>query len=109
MLNRGDQLITSTMTVGEILVKARAAHDSKLCKEYEEAITSTAQVIPFDLNAARRFSTLRLNRALRSPDAIQLACAGAADVDVFITNDDRLHGLQVDGVQFIVPLNLVPF
>jgi predicted nucleic acid-binding protein len=65
-------------------------------------------VLPFDLNAARRFSVLRLDRSLRPPDAIQLACAATVGTDLFITNDNRLSGLTVEGVQFIVPLDRSP-
>jgi predicted nucleic acid-binding protein len=108
MLKRGDQLITSAMSVGEILVKPRERQDLNLCREYEAAITSTALVLPFDLNAARRFSVLRLDRSLRAPDAIQLACAATVGTDLFITNDNRLSGLTVEGVQFIVPLDRSP-
>jgi predicted nucleic acid-binding protein len=108
MLKRRDQLMTSAMTVGEILVKPRERGDLKLCKEYEDAITAAALVLPFDLAAARTFSILRLNRWLRGPDAIQLACAAAAGADLFITNDERLSSLQVDGIQFIVALDRAP-
>jgi predicted nucleic acid-binding protein len=108
MLARGDQLITSAMTVGEILVKPRQRQDLELCREYERAITSTALVVPFDLDAAKRFSILRLNRFLQPPDAIQLSCAATVNADLFITNDSRLSGLKVDGVQFIVPLDRAP-
>ena len=75
MLRRGDQLITSAMTVGEILVKPSQRQNFELCKEYERAISATALILPFDLNAARRFATLRLNRSIKAPDAIQLSCA----------------------------------
>jgi predicted nucleic acid-binding protein len=109
MLGRGDQLITSAMTVGEILVKPRERQDLDLCKEYERAITATALVLPFDLHAARRFSELRLNRTLRAPDAIQLSCAATVDTDLFVTNDSRLSGIRIDGVQFIVSLDRIPF
>jgi predicted nucleic acid-binding protein len=108
MLRRGDQLITSAMTVGEILVKPRQLNDLDLCRKYERAITATALVVPFDLDAARRFSALRLNRFLRAPDAIQLSCAAVVETDLFITNDTRLSDLKVDGVQFIVSLERVP-
>jgi len=46
--------------------------------------------------------------AIKVPDAIQLACAGEAGVDLFATNDRRLQGKRVEGVQFIVALNQVP-
>jgi predicted nucleic acid-binding protein len=109
MLMRGDQLITSAMTVGEILIKPRQQHDLDLCRQYERAITSTALVLSFDLDAARRFSILRLNRSLSPPDAIQLSCAATVDTDVFITNDSRLSGLSIPGIQFIVSLDRAPF
>ena len=108
MLQRGDQLLTSAMSVGEILVKPRERQDLDLCRRYEEAITSTALVLAFDLDAARRFSILRLDRSLRAPDAIQLASASAFGADLFITNDSRLSGLKVDGIQFIVSLDRSP-
>jgi predicted nucleic acid-binding protein len=108
MLKRGDQLMTSAMTVGEILVKPHERRDFRLCRRYEEAISATSLVLPFDLNAARRYSVLRLDRALRPPDAIQLACAAAGGADLFVTNDDRLSGMKVDGIQFIVSLDRAP-
>ncbi len=108
MLRRGDQLITSAMTVGEILVKPRQEQDFDLCDAYERAITATALVLPFDLEAARRFAVLRLNRSLEPPDAIQLSCAALVNTDLFVTNDTRLSGLLVEGIQFIVSLDRVP-
>ncbi|HEX3941009.1 MAG TPA: PIN domain-containing protein [Acidobacteriaceae bacterium] len=68
----------------------------------------TALVLPFDLAAARRFSALRLDRSLRAPDAIQLACAATAGADLFVTNDDRLSAMQVDGIHCIVSLSRAP-
>lgn len=108
MLERGDQLVTSTLTLGEILVKPTAAGDTELCRKYVQGLTAASLMIPFDLEAAKRYAVLRCDRSLRSPDAIQLACAAVARVDLFITNDSRLHGKQVAGVQFIVPLDRVP-
>jgi predicted nucleic acid-binding protein len=108
MLERGDQLLTSALTLGEILVKPVEQRDDFLCKKFEEAITSAATVIPFDVNAAGLYAQLRQDRSLRPPDAIQLACAGAAGVDLFITNDARLQSKQVAGIQFMVPLDRSP-
>lgn len=108
MLARGDQLLTSTLTLGEILVKPTERSDSELCRKYEHAISTTATMISFDVKAAKIYAGLRLERSLRAPDAIQLACAANANVDLFITNDERLQGKHVDGIQFIVPLARVP-
>ena len=43
-----------------------------------------------------------------SGDAIQLACAAAAEVDLFITNDSRLNRRNIPGVKFISGLNEAP-
>ncbi len=46
----------------------------------------------------------RQDRSIRPPDAIQLACASAARVDLFITNDERLSRRVVPGIHFIQSL-----
>ena len=108
MLTRGDELLTSTLTLGEILVKPMEQGAIDLCRKYEAALTATALLLPFDLKAAKLYALLRCDRSLRAPDAIQLACAASAGVDLFITNDSRLQGRQVGGIQFIVPLARAP-
>jgi uncharacterized protein len=108
MLDRGDQLLTSTMTVGEILVKPASRSDQARCRLYEDVVGKAAIILPFDLKAARRYATIRSNTSIKGPDAIQLSCAGEAGVDLFVTNDRRLQGKQIDGIQFIVALDQVP-
>lgn len=108
MLTRGDQLLTSTLTMGEILVKPIERGDAELSKKYEETLAATSLMIPFDLKAAKIYASLRGDRSLRAPDAIQLACAAGAGVDLFITNDTRLHAKQIAGIQFIVSLERAP-
>ncbi len=108
MMKRGDQLITSSMTLGEILVKPRQQGNLRLCQQYEDTLKATATILSFDIEAAKRYADLRQHRSLRAPDAIQLACAAAAKVDLFITNDNRLQSLHVPGIQFIVPIDRVP-
>jgi len=108
MLVRGDQLLTSTLTMGEVLVKPMEQGANDICQQYEKAITSTAIVIPFDLKAAKIYAALRQDRALRAPDAVQLSCAASIGVDLFVTNDARLQGKHVTGIQFIVSMDSVP-
>ncbi|MGA8224757.1 MAG: PIN domain-containing protein [Candidatus Acidiferrales bacterium] len=108
MLSRGDQLVTSALTLGEVLVKPIERGEHNLAARYEEAIEAASLVIPFEARAARIYAELRTDRSLRAPDAIQLACAAAAGVDLFITNDTRLHAKQVAGIQFIVSLERAP-
>jgi predicted nucleic acid-binding protein len=108
MLQRGDQLLTSALTLGEILVKPAEEGNDELCRKYEEAITRVSLVLPFDLRAARLYASIRCDRSVRAPDAMQLACAAGAVVDLFVTNDRRLQKKRVDGIQFIVSLDEVP-
>ena len=108
MLERGDQLVTSAFTLGELLVKPMEKGALELCKAYEAALASSAVLIPFDVEAAHHYARLRADRSIRAPDAIQLACAAAASVDLFITNDERLHGKRVEGIQFVVSLRSAP-
>jgi predicted nucleic acid-binding protein len=108
MLTRGDELLTSAMTLGEILVKPIQSGDAKAVAYYQNLIATTATVIPFAEKAAIVYARLRADRSLRAPDTIQLACAAAAGTDLFITNDARLHSMQIPGIQFIVPLDRVP-
>src|SRR5271156_4788985 len=108
MLRRGDQLLTSTLTLAEILVKPADAGNSELCRKYEEAISSVALLIPLDTKVAKIYAAIRRDRRLKAPDVIQLASAASAAADLFVTNDARLQGKHVPGIQFIVPLNRVP-
>ena len=108
MVRRGDRLVTSTLTLGEILVKPIEERNVELAKKYEAAIMATSLLIPLDVKAARIFARLRGDRSIRAPDAVQLACAATAGVDLFITNDERLHGKHIEGIQFIVPLERAP-
>src|SRR3990172_855468 len=104
MLVRGDQLFTSALTLGEVLVKPLERGETALAGTYQRVITSSCVMIDFDVRAAKRFASLRCDRTLRAPDAIQLACASVAGVDLFLTQDARLHGKQIGGIQFIVPV-----
>jgi predicted nucleic acid-binding protein len=104
MLARGDELLTSTLTIGEILVKPLEKGDANLAAQYESALLQGGTIVPFDLAAARRFANIRADHGIRPPDAIQLACAAEASADLFITNDDRLSRKDVPGIQFITSL-----
>ena len=108
MLARGDQLLTSALTLGEILVKPTEERNFELCRKYEEAILATSLLLAFDTKSAKNYASLRCDRSLRAPDAVQLACAAAAGVDLFVTNNGRLQNKHVEGIHFIVPLERVP-
>lgn len=104
MLDRGDELVTSTLSLGEVLVKPLETNNARLKSAYEEALTKAALLLPFTREAARLYAEIRRDRSIRPPDAIQLACAAQARVDLFITNDDRLAMKSVPGIHFIQSL-----
>jgi len=108
MIERGDQLLTSTLTLGELLVKPTEKGAVDVCRHYEQTLANWAILLPFDAKAAAYYARIRCDRSIRAPDAMQLACAGAAHVDLFITNDERLQLKRVDGVQFLTSLRGAP-
>jgi predicted nucleic acid-binding protein len=108
MIDRGDSIVTSAMTLGEVLVRPTKLGQTSLIEQYDHAIRATSQVISFDPQIAWRYASLRATHAIRNADAIQLACAAHFGVDLFITNDTRLHKLNVPGIGFIAPLERVP-
>jgi predicted nucleic acid-binding protein len=103
MLERGDQLVTSALTLGELLVKPRESGEAAV-RDHDRTIRQIAVVLPFDADCAPTYAAIRADRSIKPPDAIQLSCAAAAGVDLFITNDDRLSRKHVPGVKFITSL-----
>jgi predicted nucleic acid-binding protein len=108
MMDRSDRLVTSAMTLGEVLVKPTKLGQTSLIEQYDHAIRSTSEVVSFDAQVAWRYASLRATHTLRSADAIQLACAAHTGVDIFITNDVHLQKLDVPGIGFIASLERVP-
>ena len=104
MIERNDELYTSALTMGEILVKPSETGDDVLCRRYEAGLRQAATIIPLDVDAARLYAAMRRDRTIRPPDAIQLACAAQARVDLFITNDERLSMKSIPRIQFISSL-----
>lgn len=104
MRARHDLLVTSTLTVGEVLVKPTERRDETLARRYESFLADPAiSVVPFDRAAARHYADFRRDR-IKGPDAVQLACAVVGKCDLFITNDDRLSKLAIRGIDFIASI-----
>ncbi len=108
MMDRGDRIVTSAMTLGEVQVRPTKLGQTSLIEQYDRAIRTTAQIVNFDASVAWRYASLRATHKLRNADAIQLACAAHFGVDLFITNDTDMHKLNVPGIGFISPLDKVP-
>jgi len=110
MLERGDQLLTSWLTVGEVLTKPRELGNAMLEKSYLKLFLSgSIELVPFAAEASQRYADVRSRARVRPPDAIQLACAAAAGTDLFVTNDSRLSAIVVPGVTFITGIAKIPY
>lgn len=102
---RKARIVTSTMTLGELLVGPLQKGREDLAKEYQGILSSEAvTLVPFDQQSVWQYARIRLDKSIARADAIQLACAAQARCDLFITNDDRLSRKIIAGIQFIVPL-----
>jgi predicted nucleic acid-binding protein len=109
MLERNDRLFTSALTIGEVLVKPLSTGHKSLADRYRAFLAAPQVTIsPFDLGAAEAYAGIRQDRAIEPADAIQLACAAAAEVDLFITNDGRLSRKNIPGIKFISGLSEAP-
>ena len=103
---RRDELLTSTLTLAEVLVKPLSVGDMAWADRYEKLLnTPGVSLLAFDRASARIYAQLRQDKTLKPPDAIQLSCAANAKCDLFITNDERLSRKIVPGIQFITSLN----
>lgn len=105
MVQRGDALCGSLFVLGELLVGPLKSGDiaaADLLEEYfgSEAIT----MLPYTRQAARIFARLRAQHGVRPLDALHLAIAIDAGVDLFLTHDRRLHKLITPGMPFIASL-----
>lgn len=110
MQQRRDELLTSCLTVGEVLTKPKELGNAMLEKAYLNFFSGGAiKLVTFDLAAAQRYGEIRSRERVRPADAVQLACAAASGTDLFVTNDDRLSRLVVPGVTFITGIDRIPY
>lgn len=98
-------LITSSLTVGEILVQPLKLGRVDLHLQYLN-LFQQLEIISFGIKEADCFASLRVRYPfLRSPDAIQLSCAASSSCDLFVTNDHRLSQVKVVGVARVCSLD----
>ena len=106
---RKDEIFTSVMSLGEVLVTPLARGDFALAQRYRRLFRSPGiAVLPFVEQAAEIFARIRIGGKIKPPDAIQLATAANAGCDLFLTNDDRLFGITVPGIHFITSFDKAP-
>jgi predicted nucleic acid-binding protein len=107
---RKDEVLTSVMALGEMLVMPLRNGDHALAQQYRRIFHGQGiTLLPFLESSAEAFAQIRIDKRIKAPDAIHLATAGTAGCDLFLTNDERLSGLVVPGIHFITSFEKAPF
>lgn len=94
--DRGDaRLVTSAITLLEVLVVPYRAGDAALAASYEQLLSRSRGLSLIDLSRRllRAAARLRAVHGVGTPDAIQLAAGLAERCGCFLTNDRRLPRL----------------
>ena len=92
----GDELCTSSLSLGEILVKPFVDEQLNQVEAYVRQLQEI-EVVPFGQKEAITFARLRSQcPTLKPPDAIQLSCALEFGAAQFVTNDDRLSRIALE-------------
>jgi predicted nucleic acid-binding protein len=103
---RGDSLYTSYLALGEVMAGAEKSPDPQKALAVREIIREMGfSCLPFDEGAVAPFARLRSKERLKVADAIHMACAASAGIDLFLTGDGQLVKLDVPGIQFIADFN----
>ncbi|GIP32023.1 type II toxin-antitoxin system VapC family toxin [Paenibacillus sp. J2TS4] len=88
--------VASSVSLTEILVKPIREGNLTLEKQYKLLFSHfpNLTILPIDNMVAERAAYLRGKYNIRTPDALILATALAANADFFITNDQRLENVK---------------
>lgn len=89
------ELVTSAVTLLEVLVVPYRANNGALAARYEALLTRSRGVRLIDVTREqlRAAAQLRALTGVRTPDALQLSAAREAGCAAFVTNDRRLPTL----------------
>jgi len=106
MSERRDEMLTGAFTFGEVLAGVYRTRNAQRAKEVRALLQeAVSEVLPFDLETADHYARIRATLGVSPADAMHLAAAAYAGTDLFLTNDNRLVGKFVPGIQFIASLN----
>ena len=107
MRERDDQLISSAFTLGEVLAGAyRRGAVRQINQVRKDLLALLSEVVSFTTDTADHYARIRGRFAsIGSGDAIHLACAASAGIDLFLTNDKNLVGRVIPGIQFIAGID----
>jgi predicted nucleic acid-binding protein len=100
-MDRGDfWVVTSTVTLLEVLVHPLRLNNIELATEYREILLNSKLMTLEVSNAiAEQAAQLRAAHNIRTPDAIQISAALDAGATHFLTNDIKLP--QIPSIQIL--------
>ena len=89
------ELVTSALTLLEVLVVPYRAGDLQLAERYEAIFSRSRglRVVDLDRGQLRTAAQIRATHGVRTPDALQLAAAFSERCQVFLTTDRRMPAL----------------
>jgi predicted nucleic acid-binding protein len=89
------QVVTSVITLTEVLVKPLRDGDTRLAEQYRDILLNIDGLTTVEVSAAvaEKAARLRSQYSLRTPDAIQIATALHTGASALLTNDIRWPAL----------------
>jgi predicted nucleic acid-binding protein len=97
----------SLFVLNELLVLPTRRKDDFTIASYRRLFgADMLELIPYTLAATQTYAELRAFHRTKPLDAIHLATAAAAGVDLFVTQDEKLLPLNVPGIGQIADLNV---
>ncbi len=86
------RIVTSVVSLLEVLVVPKRQHENLLCQRYREtfAFFPNLSLVAVDTDIVEIASDIRAEHNVRTPDAIQLATAIHAGADAFVSADRYL-------------------
>jgi predicted nucleic acid-binding protein len=104
---RGHTLCTSVFTEGEVLCGFYKRRNLEAIAEVRKWLRAPAvELLPFTAGTVDRYARIRAAHPVTPADAIHLASAAEAGVQLFITNDRKLTRLNIDQIDFIAGLDV---
>ena len=94
-MEKGDiRVVTSSLTLTEVLVHPHRHADQALVQQYSEILLQAPNLtmVPVSAAIAGEAARLRAIYGMRTPDAIQAATAISENASAFLTNDIGFKG-----------------
>jgi predicted nucleic acid-binding protein len=90
------EIVTSALTLLEVLVVPYRAVNAGLAVRYEELLSNSRGIAVMDLtrDQLRIAAQLRAATGVKTPDALKLAAALGAGCTTFVTNDRRIPAIR---------------